>query len=77
MACWVLVPWPGIEPIPWAVKERSPNTREFPAQLLLQLVYAASRNFLASNQLAEEKAGAEAASAGTRGQLGDAQQRNW
>lgn len=31
------------------MKARSPNTRAFPAQLLLQLVYAASRNFLASN----------------------------
>ena len=33
LACWILVPWPRIEPMSLAVKTRSPNrwtTREFP-----------------------------------------------
>ena len=35
-ACWILVPWPGIEPAYSAVKAQSPNhwtTREFPLVL--------------------------------------------
>ena len=33
-ACGILVPWPGIEPLPWQWKTQSPNhwtTREFPS----------------------------------------------
>ena len=25
MSCWILVPWPGIEPVPPALEEQSPN----------------------------------------------------
>ena len=34
VACGILVPQPGVEPRPWALKVRSPShwtTREFPA----------------------------------------------
>ena len=40
LACGILVPGPGIEPAPSAVKAQSPNhwtTREFPETLFLQL----------------------------------------
>ena len=38
MACGILVPWPGIEPMSSPVKARSPNhwtAREFPSQQFL------------------------------------------
>lgn len=38
-ACWILVPYPGIQPVPTAVEARSPNhwaaRREVPSHLLL------------------------------------------
>ena len=41
-ACWILFPWPGTQPIPHAVKARSPNhwtTRRVLAVLFLFLVF--------------------------------------
>ena len=38
-ACWILVPWPGSEPMPPAVEAQSPNhwtAREFPERLTLE-----------------------------------------
>ena len=39
MACRILVPWPGIEPVPHAMEAQSPNhwtAREFPIKDILK-----------------------------------------
>ena len=45
--CGILVPWPGIDPAPSAMKARSPNhrtTREFPWWLIVYVLYAPNRS---------------------------------